>query len=97
MIFSFQFKFLTMAAQEGIRQIDFAALKRAGYRGAVFDKDNCLVLDISILRAQFMPYNNNRPCHTEIPSFRSSRFVSSSHPLGTILTSMRLEIMGNLP
>lgn len=29
--------------QEDIRQLDFAALKRAGYRGAVFDKDNCLV------------------------------------------------------
>ncbi|KIM40364.1 hypothetical protein M413DRAFT_178023 [Hebeloma cylindrosporum] len=27
-----------------IRQIDFCALKRAGYRGAVFDKDNCLTL-----------------------------------------------------
>ncbi|KJA28779.1 hypothetical protein HYPSUDRAFT_211438 [Hypholoma sublateritium FD-334 SS-4] len=29
---------------EDIRQIDFAALKRAGYRGAVFDKDNCLTI-----------------------------------------------------
>ncbi|THH13783.1 hypothetical protein EW146_g6473 [Bondarzewia mesenterica] len=27
-----------------IRQLDFAALKRAGYRGAVFDKDNCLTI-----------------------------------------------------
>ncbi|KIM82547.1 hypothetical protein PILCRDRAFT_70627 [Piloderma croceum F 1598] len=27
-----------------IRQIDFRALKKAGYRGAVFDKDNCLTL-----------------------------------------------------
>ncbi|KII95610.1 hypothetical protein PLICRDRAFT_98881 [Plicaturopsis crispa FD-325 SS-3] len=27
-----------------IRQIDFSALRRAGYRGAVFDKDNCLTL-----------------------------------------------------
>ncbi|KAF8806604.1 hypothetical protein BYT27DRAFT_7168064 [Phlegmacium glaucopus] len=27
-----------------IRQIDFVALKKAGYRGAVFDKDNCLTL-----------------------------------------------------
>ncbi|KAF8190811.1 mitochondrial PGP phosphatase-domain-containing protein [Pholiota molesta] len=27
-----------------IRHIDFAALKRAGYRGAVFDKDNCLTI-----------------------------------------------------
>ncbi|KAG1737911.1 HAD phosphatase [Suillus paluster] len=26
-----------------IRQIDFLALRNAGYRGAVFDKDNCLV------------------------------------------------------
>ena len=29
--------------QQDIRQLDFTALKRAGYRGAVFDKDNCLV------------------------------------------------------
>ncbi|KAE9400687.1 HAD-superfamily phosphatase [Gymnopus androsaceus JB14] len=27
-----------------IRHLDFHALKRAGYRGAVFDKDNCLTL-----------------------------------------------------
>jgi phosphatidylglycerophosphatase GEP4 len=35
--------FFTVSMQEDIRQIDFAALKQAGYRGAVFDKDNCLV------------------------------------------------------
>ncbi|KAJ3785949.1 HAD phosphatase [Lentinula aff. detonsa] len=27
-----------------IRHLDFHALKRAGYRGAIFDKDNCLTL-----------------------------------------------------
>ncbi|KAF8918174.1 mitochondrial PGP phosphatase-domain-containing protein [Mucidula mucida] len=27
-----------------IRQLDFLALKKAGYRGAVFDKDNCLTI-----------------------------------------------------
>ncbi|KAF9529793.1 mitochondrial PGP phosphatase-domain-containing protein [Crepidotus variabilis] len=27
-----------------IRHLDFPALKRAGYRGAVFDKDNCLTI-----------------------------------------------------
>ncbi|KAH7925975.1 HAD-superfamily phosphatase [Leucogyrophana mollusca] len=27
-----------------IRQIDFLALRKAGYRGAVFDKDNCLTV-----------------------------------------------------
>ncbi|KAH9485605.1 Phosphatidylglycerophosphate phosphatase 1, chloroplastic [Psilocybe cubensis] len=27
-----------------IRQVDFQALRRAGYRGAIFDKDNCLTL-----------------------------------------------------
>ncbi|KAH7928714.1 HAD-superfamily phosphatase [Leucogyrophana mollusca] len=27
-----------------IRQIDFLALRKAGYRGAVFDKDNCLTI-----------------------------------------------------
>ncbi|KAG8963176.1 hypothetical protein FRC03_003323 [Tulasnella sp. 419] len=26
-----------------IQGIDFRALKEAGYRGAIFDKDNCLV------------------------------------------------------
>ncbi|KAH0589169.1 hypothetical protein H2248_004935 [Termitomyces sp. 'cryptogamus'] len=29
-------------SQQDIRYIDFAALKAAGYRGAVFDKDNCI-------------------------------------------------------
>lgn len=29
--------------QKDIRQLDFPELRRAGYRGAVFDKDNCLV------------------------------------------------------
>ncbi|PCH35782.1 hypothetical protein WOLCODRAFT_166487 [Wolfiporia cocos MD-104 SS10] len=29
---------------QDIRQLDFPALKRAGYRGAVFDKDNCLTI-----------------------------------------------------
>jgi predicted HAD superfamily phosphohydrolase YqeG len=29
--------------QKDIRQLDFSALYQAGYRGAVFDKDNCLV------------------------------------------------------
>ncbi|KIJ15571.1 hypothetical protein PAXINDRAFT_29563, partial [Paxillus involutus ATCC 200175] len=27
-----------------IRQLDFLALRKAGYRGAVFDKDNCLTV-----------------------------------------------------
>ncbi|KAG1903354.1 mitochondrial PGP phosphatase-domain-containing protein [Suillus fuscotomentosus] len=30
--------------QTDIRQIDFLALRNAGYRGAVFDKDNCLTI-----------------------------------------------------
>lgn len=29
--------------QTDIRQLDFPALRKAGYRGAVLDKDNCLV------------------------------------------------------
>lgn len=36
---------LRSSAQEDIRQVDFRALKRAGYKGAVFDKDNCIVRD----------------------------------------------------
>ncbi|KAJ7125202.1 mitochondrial PGP phosphatase-domain-containing protein [Mycena epipterygia] len=31
-------------AVKDIRHLDFGALKTAGYRGAVFDKDNCLTL-----------------------------------------------------
>ncbi|KZT04840.1 uncharacterized protein LAESUDRAFT_813939 [Laetiporus sulphureus 93-53] len=31
-------------AEKDIRQLDFPELYRAGYRGAVFDKDNCLTL-----------------------------------------------------
>jgi phosphatidylglycerophosphatase GEP4 len=45
--YKFPRSFLTVSTQEDIRQIDFAALKQAGYRGAVFDKDNCLVRTIS--------------------------------------------------
>jgi phosphatidylglycerophosphatase GEP4 len=36
-------KILKKTTQKDIRHIDFGALKKAGYRGAVFDKDNCLV------------------------------------------------------
>jgi len=32
--------------RKDIRRLDFAALRQAGYRGAVFDKDNCLVSSI---------------------------------------------------
>ncbi|KAF5385841.1 hypothetical protein D9615_002321 [Tricholomella constricta] len=32
----------TIFAQQDLRHLDFAALRKAGYRGAVFDKDNCL-------------------------------------------------------
>ncbi|EIM80562.1 uncharacterized protein STEHIDRAFT_125618 [Stereum hirsutum FP-91666 SS1] len=35
---------LPSIAVADIRQLDFAALKRAGYRGAVLDKDNCLTI-----------------------------------------------------
>lgn len=31
------------SVQRDIRYLDFAALRDAGYRGAIFDKDNCLV------------------------------------------------------
>ena len=34
---------ITSLSQTDIRQIDFAALRREGYRGIIFDKDNCLV------------------------------------------------------
>jgi len=35
----------TSFPQQDIRHLDFAALRKAGYRGAVFDKDNCIVCD----------------------------------------------------
>ena len=57
MIFLPSSSILTTKAQEDIRQIDFLALKLAGYRGAVFDKDNCLVLAKCIFRARFMAHN----------------------------------------
>ena len=34
---------LSSSRRIDIRQLDFVALKAAGYRGAVVDKDNCLV------------------------------------------------------
>lgn len=37
---------LTRKRDSDIRQLDFPALKRAGYRGVVVDKDNCLVCAI---------------------------------------------------
>ena len=45
-LYKFTRSFSTVSLQKDIRQIDFAALKQAGYRGAVFDKDNCLVRTI---------------------------------------------------
>lgn len=49
--------------QEDIRQLDFAALKRAGYRGAVFDKDNCLVeLTSCMLGCSFADANIRLGC-----------------------------------
>jgi len=41
--------FLSRSRRTDIRQLDFIALKAAGYRGAVVDKDNCLVRLPSIL------------------------------------------------
>jgi hypothetical protein len=38
--------------KQDIRQLDFAALRRAGYHGAVFDKDNCLVRTTHIQASQ---------------------------------------------
>jgi predicted HAD superfamily phosphohydrolase YqeG len=38
-------------AQKDIRHLDFRALKEAGYCGAVFDKDNCLVGFVSCFHA----------------------------------------------
>jgi hypothetical protein len=40
---------LSRSRRIDIRQLDFVALKAAGYRGAVVDKDNCLVSPSSIL------------------------------------------------
>jgi len=40
---------LSSSRRIDIRQLDFVALKAAGYRGAVVDKDNCLVRPSSVL------------------------------------------------
>ena len=37
------FSLLNLNNNKDIRHIDFVALHKAGYRGIVFDKDNCLV------------------------------------------------------
>ncbi|KAF8161356.1 mitochondrial PGP phosphatase-domain-containing protein [Crassisporium funariophilum] len=41
-----------------IRQIDFPALKRAGYRGAIFDKDNCLARPYHLYGARTFPHRD---------------------------------------
>jgi phosphatidylglycerophosphatase GEP4 len=43
-------------AQEDVRHLDFAALHKAGYRGAIFDKDNCLVCSYTLKEAAFVQY-----------------------------------------
>ena len=60
-----------------IRQLDFVALKAAGYRGAVVDKDNCLVRLFYILHPEwasdiFLGFGNvSRPCPITTNSFRN--------------------------
>ena len=42
----------------GIKELNFRALKEAGYTGAVFDKDNCLVRpfrEMCVLSVTFLP------------------------------------------
>ena len=47
----------TSSLQQDIRHLDFPALRKAGYRGAVFDKDNCIVCDFPsrLRRNSFCP------------------------------------------
>jgi phosphatidylglycerophosphatase GEP4 len=45
----FRERYLT-GFRKDIRRLDFAALKRAGYQGAIFDKDNCIV------RSPYIPF-----------------------------------------
>jgi predicted HAD superfamily phosphohydrolase YqeG len=45
-----------MELQTDIRQIDFSALRNAGYKGAVFDKDNCLVSNQNFTFDMFLEY-----------------------------------------
>ena len=75
--------FLTVSTQEDIRQIDFAALKQAGYRGAVFDKDNCLVrttfYSILLLNAFFC-----RRYRTGIDLSQNCRFATSLNSLQNV-------------
>ncbi len=63
-------------SQTDIRQIDFAALRREGYRAIVFDKDNCLVgaLHLALMSMLTVPLSRHYPTRT--PSFRTSRLGS---------------------
>ena len=57
-----------------IRQLDFVALKAAGYRGAVVDKDNCLVrLPLfTWLRTSHLNFERFcRPCLITMNSFQN--------------------------
>jgi len=62
-------------SQTDIRQIDFVALRREGYRAIVFDKDNCLVgvLLHLALHIHIDCFFLSRQYQTRIPSFQTSR------------------------
>jgi len=68
---------LSFSRRIDIRQLDFVALKAAGYRGAVVDKDNCLVRLLHILHSErasefFLGFwNVSRPCLITTNSFRN--------------------------
>lgn len=47
--FTFLARHLLCLPSQDIRLIDFSALKRMGYQGVIFDKDNCIVRPKSLL------------------------------------------------
>ncbi|KAH7883272.1 HAD phosphatase [Phlebopus sp. FC_14] len=49
---------------QDIRQLDFLALRKAGYRGAVFDKDNCLTIPYEDRLVPELQVCSAKYCHT---------------------------------
>ena len=63
--------------QKDIRQLDFSALRQAGYRGAVFDKDNCLVRGTSSRFTAYLTSVQTVPHHdTIVPELEVWLYIS---------------------
>lgn len=71
-------------AQKDIRYLDFAALRKAGYRGAVFDKDNCLVrykpliMTFAESSGQTVPYQDTLVPELQVRNYESQQKTTHS-------------------